>query len=195
MIRAGLAAALCLGLALPAAAQTLPALYDVAGVAANDRLNIRAAPSANAAILGGLAPDATGIEVVALTGTGWAQVNLAEGTGFVALRFLRPEGGPPWTALQSRLTCLGTEPFWALTYGPGPGTVHIETPERSQTVTVQQTWPGSDLAPAALATDRGFVTLEGRICSDGMSDRVYGIAAWVFPKAGPALGGCCTLAP
>lgn len=193
MIRAA-ALVLALSLALPAAAEVLPALYDVSGVAVGDRLNIRAAPSASAPILGSLAPDARGVEVVALAGEGrWAQVNTGEGTGFVALRYLRAEDAAPWTALETTLTCRGTEPFWALTYDPAAGTVQFDTPEAKRSLTLRQAWPGDGTAPAALATDRGFVTLEGRACSDGMSDRAYGIAAWVFPPVGPVLGGCCGL--
>ena len=50
---------LSLFLALPASAQTmLPTLFDVTGVAGNDRLNVRAMPDASASILSELAPDA-----------------------------------------------------------------------------------------------------------------------------------------
>lgn len=67
MIRSALALILWLA-AGPAAAQDLPAVYDVAGVAADDVLNVRAEPSAEAPVLRTLAPDAGGIEVVALSG-------------------------------------------------------------------------------------------------------------------------------
>lgn len=54
-------------MASPAAATQeymLPTLFDVQDVAAGDVLNIREAPNAKAAIIGTLAPDATGVEVV-----------------------------------------------------------------------------------------------------------------------------------
>ena len=44
--------AAALGLAAPAVAQTLPAQFQVKGVAQDDSLNIRAEPSANAEIIG-----------------------------------------------------------------------------------------------------------------------------------------------
>ena len=59
------------------------------GVAANDLLNIRAAPSANAEIIGTLSPRARHIEVVGYDDTGrWAQINTGEISGWAALRFL-----------------------------------------------------------------------------------------------------------
>ena len=43
-------------------------MFDVTGVAANDVLNIRAAPDASAEIIGTLSPNARDIEVVLLFG-------------------------------------------------------------------------------------------------------------------------------
>ena len=57
-------------------------------VAAGDRLNIRERPDASAPVIGTLAPDATGVEVVAER-SGWAQVNTAERRGWVNAKFLR----------------------------------------------------------------------------------------------------------
>ena len=54
---------LLLALALPLRAEEFPAAYAVTGVASNDVLNIRARPDAGSAIIGSLAPDATGVEV------------------------------------------------------------------------------------------------------------------------------------
>lgn len=68
-----------------------PALYDVAGVAADDVLNIRAAPAAGAPVIGALAHDARAVELLGLDATGrWARLNIAEGQGWAALRHLRP---------------------------------------------------------------------------------------------------------
>ncbi|MGB3280174.1 MAG: peptide-binding protein, partial [Pseudorhodobacter sp.] len=47
-----------------ARAETLPALFDVTGVAADDVLNLRAAPDGVAEILGALGPSAKDVEVV-----------------------------------------------------------------------------------------------------------------------------------
>ena len=65
-----LAALLCL-LATPLSAQTvLPWLHDVTGVAANDELHIRQAPSASAPAIGALPPDARDVEVIAADPSG-----------------------------------------------------------------------------------------------------------------------------
>ncbi len=65
-----------------AAAPSLPALFSVTGVGAGDKLNVRAAPDPKAEVVGALAPDAEGIEVVGLDPTGeWGRVNVGEGAG------------------------------------------------------------------------------------------------------------------
>src|SRR5690606_13209788 len=61
--------------ALPAGAQpVLRTLFDVTGVAASDRLNVRGMPEASSSIRSELAPDAKGVEVVAVR-SGWGLVN------------------------------------------------------------------------------------------------------------------------
>lgn len=194
MIRLALLFAL---LALPVRAEVLPALYAVTGVAADDVLNIREAPSAEAAIIGALPPDATGVEVLAIT-DGWATVNTGESTGFAAVRFLAREPGPDWNALQSPLMCLGTEPFWSLRIDPSQGVALSSSPEAPDPapLAITQTWPALPWAPsAAVGLPNGLAVLSGSACSDDMSDRSYGIAIDLFltdPKGG-RLAGCCLL--
>lgn len=95
----------------------LPTLFDVTGVAADDVLNIRQLPDADAPIIGTLSPDAKGIEVVEDTG-GWGRVNSGEGSGWVSMRYMAyrtdvwHEG-----ALPDGFSCFGTEPFWSLKSG------------------------------------------------------------------------------
>jgi len=198
---------LCLLFPAIAAAQTLPGLYDVSGVAANDVLNIRAKPDASAAIIGSLAPNATGVEVVALSGDGkWAQVNSAETSGWAALQFLHAQGGADWFALHSYLTCFGTEPFWSFYTDPTQNSVHLNTPdEEGPEQDIVSQWPGSTWQPVAAmqfaSEDGGGVAvLRGQSCSDGMSDRAFGLSLDLFlqPSANGAaasLHGCCSLAP
>lgn len=198
---------LCLLFPGIAAAQTLPALYDVSGVAADDVLNIRAKPDASAAIIGSLAPKATDVEVVALSADGkWAQVNGAEASGWAALQFLHAQGGPDWFALQSYLTCFGTEPFWSFYLDPAQHSVHLNTPdEEGPEQDIVSQWPGSTWQPVAAmqfaSEDGGGVAvLRGQACSDGMSDRAFGLSLDLFLQPsdnGPAasLHGCCSLAP
>lgn len=191
-------AALCLCLlAQGALAQGLPALYAVTGVASDDVLNIRSQPKADAAIIGTLPPDSTGIEVISVE-DGWAVVNTAEASGYAALRFLRRQDAPTWSALQTPLTCLGTEPFWSLTLDPATDTAKLVASDdlNGYTLQIEQSWPGTLWAPAAaLSLPQGTVVLYPAECSDGMSERSYGIAVDLFLTQPEKLrlSGCCRL--
>lgn len=196
MIRA---AVLCL-LALPVSAQEampgFPWLHDVQGVVASDVLNIRAEPSASAAILGTLAPDAKGIEVVGVK-DGWYIVNSAEGTGYVNMSFLSPQPGPDWDTLSSPLSCFGTEPFWGLEFAPAEGKATLRlfdvTPLE---MAVTALWPASPWAPqAGIGLAGGTAVIRSQECSDGMSDFTYGISVDLFLTGAEArrYSSCCSL--
>ncbi|RYI35013.1 MAG: peptide-binding protein [Acetobacteraceae bacterium] len=183
--------------ALPLSAQVYPALHDVTGVAADDVLNIRSAPDAGATIIGTLPPDATGIEVVAVSGN-WAVVNTDDGAGYAAIRYLSRAAGPDWNSLESPITCLGTEPFWSLKIDPQAGETRFQTPEdeAAQVAPLVASWPALPWSQtAAVGLPGGLAVLAPAECSDGMSDRRYGIAADLFlsvPDQG-RLSGCCRL--
>jgi len=184
-----------------AQAQPFPQLYDVQDVAASDALNIRAEPSASAAIIGTLAHDARNIEVVEASEAGnWGRVNSGEGAGWVNLRYMTARGVHIDNYnLPDGLFCFGTEPFWsASNIG---GAVHYDTPDA----------PGQDM-PVWIAQDSGIADDLRRMvhmggiggqatafiypasCNDGMSDRAYGLAISLMtaPDA-PLRSGCCTL--
>lgn len=188
---------LLLAFTLPLRAEVLPALHDVTGVAADDVLNIRAAPDAGAEVIGTLAPDATGVEVMSEAG-GWGLVNTDERSGYVAMRYLARADDTDWNALETPLTCLGTEPFWSLQIDAEAGETRFQTPEdedaRSAPITAR--WPALPWAQTtAVALPDGIVVLHPAECSDGMSDSSYGIAADLFltrPDL-PRLSGCCRL--
>ena len=204
-----LAALLALLWAVPALAtqDRWPALFDVTGVAADDVLNIRAAPDAGAGIVGTLAPDAAGIEVIRPDDREtWGLVNTGEGTGWVSLRFLARRPGQFFGAVPDRARCLGTEPFWSLDIADG--TLEFSAmDDPSATGRVDAVHPSANrLGRAALslrltdpsgATRRdgvGFLSTES--CSDGMSDRAYGyrIDLVLGDRSGvAAYSGCCSL--
>jgi uncharacterized membrane protein len=181
----------------PLRAQEYPAMFAVAGVAADDVLNIRERPDAGAPIIGTLGPDATEVEVLSIA-DGWAVVNAPELTGYVAARFLDREDGPEWNALETPLTCLGTEPFWSLSIDPEARTTSWRVPE-SETpddAAIGQIWPGTPWArAAALSLSDGLAVLQPAECSDGMSDRTYGISVDIFLQGGDQTrySGCCLL--
>jgi len=188
--------------AFPAGAQTvLPTLFDVTGVAASDRLNVRAMPDASSSVLSELAHDAKGVEVVAVR-SGWAQVNTQERSGWVNMRYLKERSGV-WQPGQvpATLNCLGTEPFWSL--GQSGGNLVYKTPEKSRLMQRRAVVsnPGQrSPARSIVAGDesgRLTVVLHPGQCSDGMSDRVFGLSATLlFEGAGQASrmeNGCCRL--
>ena len=201
MIR-GLALALLVA-AAPAGAQDLPGLFRVTGVAAGDVLNIRTAPSARGAILGGLAPSASGIEVTALSPDGrWARINHAEGPAWVARRFLSPQGGPGWQSGALGLQCFGTEPFWSIAFFLPSHRAEFFTPDNGgvELVADAGALPATRVPPTLAipfsGAHEGMAVVRPADCSDGMSDRAYGLQAQVYLRGRTeGLSGCCRLAP
>ena len=176
-----------------AAAQQLPALHRVTGVAGDDVLNIRAEPSASAPVLGSFQPGEDGVEVLRLSPDGrWGLVGLPEGPGWVAMRFLAREAPGPGS-LPRPLRCVGTEPFWSLQVS-GDAAV-FATPERE--TPLRPLGEAGGFVGTVAAFDAGGETLDltvvRRDCSDGMSDRPYGFTALVWNRGELFLEGCCTL--
>lgn len=181
----------------PLWAEVYPALHDVTGVAADDTLNVRSTPDVASEVIGTLAPDAKGVEVISVT-DGWALVNAGEGRGYVARRYLARVEGPDWNALEAPLTCLGTEPFWSLGIDPARGETQFRTPkyEAPRTAPITAVWPALPWSrAAAVALPEGLAVLAPADCSDGMSDHSYGITVDLFltGAAGGRLSGCCSL--
>ncbi|MGR3375762.1 COG3650 family protein [Salipiger abyssi] len=192
---------LCVG--GPLAAQELPALYDVTGVAADDQLNIRAAPEASAPVIGALAPGQTHVEVTAINEAGtWGRLVLGEQAGWASLAYLTAQPGSAMPD-AGEVTCFGTEPFWSY---------HVTAGDTA-------TWSAIDDEVATLksgpfrradARFEPFISVAGGPgqqavlvmqtdpqCSDGMSDALYGLSA-VLVLSGRlerAVSGCCSLAP
>lgn len=203
-MRAALVLAALLLAAQAAAAQTPPALFAVTGVGAGDKLNVRAAPDAKAEVVGTLAPDATGVEVVGRDAGGeWGRINIGETSGWVALSHLAA-GPDPWAegALPGGLRCFGTEPFWsiwpedkALRYSPADGAGKV----LGLTAVLEGVPRPASRALVARGKVAGITAfVSPRECSDGMSDRVFGLGIDAVLEDGGAprlLTGCCSIAP
>ncbi|WP_158547411.1 COG3650 family protein [Rhodovulum sp. 12E13] len=185
----------------PAPAQEfVPRLYDVAGVAEGDVLNVRAAPSASAEVVATLPPDRRRVEVIGLDdGANWGRIGLPEGEGWVSLAFLERrylgEAG-----MAPGMRCIGTEPFWSVTFGEGGATWSSPGEERSFGVAADRSAPSSDARVYGWAETGAGATLSGSVvaasCSDGMSDRPWGWVAGIVRRTGgevELLSGCCTL--
>lgn len=203
-------AAILLGLALAAPGHATqdqwPALFDVAGVASDDVLNIRAAPSASAEIIGTLDHNATGVEVIRPNPReAWGLVNTGGGVGWVSLAYLRRTPGQ-WLGAEPALqSCGGTEPFWTLRFDAEG--LSYETPEARATGARLDRWSGEnrrdvhafslrlDTETGATAQDGVAIVTLGQ-CFDGMSDREYGLRIdMVLGTASEQrlLSGCYTL--
>ena len=189
-----------------AAAQGFPALYDVTRVASNDTLNIRSGPGTRYPIIGELAHDATRIEVIRRDpATGWGLVNTAERSGWLSLSFMRPTpGAAPWDGTPSGLAwCGGTEPFWDIRMEFGSVTLsNLGTPVFTAPFEpFVGSVAGRGRAVALNPNSGGVATLVvvPEMCTDGMSDREYGLGAYVttrLPGEGTQLWiGCCSVAP
>lgn len=183
-----------------AAAEPFPALYDVIDVEANDVLNIRQAPTAKAPIIGAFAPDAAGIEVIALDETRrWARVRAGERMGWAFARFLLPVP-QQGEGFGQGLTCYGTEPFWELSYlpfaasslsflGGAVDSFDLPFPRRAEgrpdVYGLSGPGGGADL----------FGVLRRGLCSDGMSDLEFGLSLDLILHAQDDLvfSGCCSI--
>jgi uncharacterized membrane protein len=177
----------------------LPALYRVIDVADDDVLNVRAAPTTQSPIVGTFLHNEAGIEVMALSEDGkWGQVNAGETAGWAALRFLQRSERPDHPL---RAECGGTEPFWNLSLGathvfrapedgphPFQPTAELSSPNTTNSIAVLGQGSNTQM----------IATVNAAVCSDGMSDRTYGLSIGLVLTGadGPRyLTGCCSLAP
>ncbi len=196
--------ALILGLlATQSAAQVLPAVYRVTDVAADDVLNVRVAPNAAAEVLGGFA-NGTVVEVVAHSENGrWAQVNVGEQSGWVALRYLDVVSDSTWP--PHALSCFGTEPFWSATLVSARDGYAV-TFDRQGAASLRfrsqalQSSNRTDRFSAAGHSDAGQTVvsvIRREACGDGMSDQSYGLSTEIVVIDGAPLhySGFCSLAP
>ncbi|CUH79262.1 COG3650 family protein [Tropicibacter naphthalenivorans] len=190
--------ALMILLAGSAAAQDLPALYNVTGVASDDILNVRTRPMASANVIGTLAYDATGVEVLEEE-NGWGRVNVDGQPGWANLRFLAEVPGSQITG-AAQFNCFGTEPFWSVFVRPEDQVVFStpQDPDRAYSVGALVTASGRFSPHAILGTAPGqniSVTVSQRACTDGMSDNAFGFEGTVITSGydTQVYSGCCTL--
>ena len=192
---------------LAAAAQDyLPNLYDVTVVETWDTLNVRAAPDGKAKVIGTLPSNATGVELLDRDASGkWGRVNVGEGAGWVALRFLKAQA-PVWkpASLPLALSCGGTEPFWSVQTVEN-GLVFTQPGMDDRKLALRKVMDlgveGQPTRGVIAGDDKGRLTavMQPQQCSDGMSDRAYALAVTVImdgqDSPSQMLTGCCSIAP
>lgn len=176
-----------------------PALYDVYDVDVSDVLNVRAGPNAGSEIIGALPHDATGVEVLrANEEETWGMVNVGERTGWVSLRFLTRQTGYLDGMFPDFTACFGTEPFWSLARANGTLTLDLafdEQPALAEIVEWETTSP-NHRGRYSFSTPNmtGFVARQA--CSDGMSDREFGLEInLILRRDATHLQGCCSILP
>ncbi|GAB5438674.1 COG3650 family protein [Falsiruegeria mediterranea] len=177
-------------------AVTLPQLHDVTGVASDDVLNVRQEAGASSDKVAELAHDATNVEVVDRSPDGkWGLVNSGEVSGWVSLRYLAPHAENPDVPIGRTLSCSGTEPFWSLEIEQGHQA-------RFDGLGLQAVSMTADILQQARGrTDRfsltvglsGVAMVRAQQCSDGMSDRAYGLDVDYLHQDGVLYSGCCNL--
>ncbi|WP_183456546.1 SH3 domain-containing protein [Microbulbifer rhizosphaerae] len=158
---------------------TDPRYYRVTGVAADDVLNIRSAPTASAEIVGKFEPGAQPVEVLD-TDKGWARVIIGEGMGWASADYLEPIQMSPIgdSTLPAGLLCAGTEPFWSLHIDRESVTYSAAGAEDRVMSVVKAdgfagAGPGTNFVIASGEGSSITAVVSNQRCSDGMSDRDY----------------------
>jgi uncharacterized membrane protein len=196
------ALAILLVSALPARATVdgWPALHDVAGVAADDVLNVRAEPDAEAEIVGTLAHDATDIEVIRPNDDfTWGWVATGEGMGWVSLAYLERQPGQWDGQYPDFAFCSGTEPFWSLSRSEGRIAFEgLDLPASGAPVEFEE----SSLNHRGRHSFKagGMIGVLSNVpCNDGMSELEYGWELNLIRLSGPEgqrhFMGCCSIRP
>ncbi len=164
------------------------AIYEITGVPPDDVLNIREAPRATARKVGEYGPREKGIRIYRRHGN-WALTGRNRADGWVNTRYLKLT----MAALRVELpiSCLGTEPFWALTIDSTRRATYSdpETAEHRYRVSAFKRM-GRGAAMRLDGTGRASIAAE-KNCSDGMSDNRYPYSIRVLLPDGRELAGCC----
>lgn len=182
------------------AVHTDPRYYRVTGVAADDVLNIRAAPTASAGIVGTFEPGAQPVEVLDID-KGWARVIIGEGMGWASADYLEPVQMSTVgdSALPAGLLCAGTEPLWRLHIGRQSVTYTAAGAEDRAMSLVKAggfagVGPGTNFVIAEGESGGVTAVVSNQRCSDGMSDRDYPRRIDVVlsdTDGATGLTGCC----
>lgn len=185
-----------------ATAQERTSYYQVADLAGNDHLNVRAEPSATSEDIGDLASGSKPYEILEIDSTGtWGRILWLEGNGWVALKYMQPIKIPLLanTQIPVGLTCVGAKPFWTLEFKSQEVGV-ISTQEEVKPMTVVNTTKSRNGNQFPIAVElqtnsnTATTTLRRAQCSDGMGGLKYEWAAdIVINPQFTLLSGCCSL--
>jgi len=192
------------------AAPAWPQPHSVAGVDADDVLNIRSdiddtRDVGSSEIVGHIPHDATDVRVtgvsVDLEGARWREIEYHGTIGWVNERYLRPTSlllQPP-----QALHCAGTEPFWDITIDGTDSTFNspdLDAPIRLDYLRFEPGIGRTDLWGHYLSSVDGVysptvIVRYTEACSDGMSDLTYDYEAFLLGlgASGAPAYGCCSI--
>lgn len=177
------------------AAQSLPEVYSVTGVQSGDVLNVRSGPGASFEKVGEIAPFDISVEILEQQ-DGWGRVGIGEGNGWVSMRYLALNPAIDGE-IPRPLSCFGTEPFWYVGLQPRGAEAEFLGQLRSDlTMETERVADDGYFFSARMADEsRLSVIVKGGRCSDGMSDRDYGMEMLMFrdgQSGSETYRGCCT---
>ncbi|MEM9792357.1 MAG: hypothetical protein AAF848_05395 [Pseudomonadota bacterium] len=179
-------------IAASAAWADIPGLYSVNPDAPRA---LRENPRATSVISDRLPDERDTVEVTELSDNGdWARILHGEGNAWMpldALSALETTGG----RFENPLYCAGTEPFWTLRT-ENDALVFDEMGEPSANFEVQtRATSGNTTAHELAVADSLSVIVRAAACSDGMTDRSYGLSVNLVLRGAQTqlLSGCCTL--
>lgn len=180
--------------------------YEVSGVRADSALNVRAQAGTEAAVIGHLAADASGVVVTGVrrpvrASVWWEIAWPAAESGFawVNARYLTPTepGGERETDFP--LACSGTEPFWSLRIEAGKARFDRMDGERETWQAGGWNHAGGRWGTFAVRLDaaageqpgQAAIQRDFRFCSDGMSEFQYPYDLLLITPDETVLSGCC----
>ena len=177
----------------------LPALFTVSNLDEGDILNVRAKPSAGSKDIGDLKPSQA-VEVVRLGVDGkWARIIWGESEAWVHRNYLTPVMMPRLvnTGLPAQMNCSGTEPSWGLTIKDGSLTYSDPVSKQIPEPLAWEATSANNVFRHAVASASWRALIQKKVCSDGMSDIVYGLSIDLLSTDGQrqtVLSGCCRIA-
>ena len=185
-------------LAGAASAQDFPALYDVTGIADNDELKMRTRPTELGTVIGSLAHDTTGIEVIEEE-KGWGRINSAGLSGWVSLEMMDRQEGTQMPEGE-RFKCFGTEPVWSATVTQGDGLLFTRPEDNDKAFSVEtlSTTVTREHPHALLGSKLGenvALVMTHEMCTDGISQYRYGFSGNIVIGGydTQVYSGCCSL--
>lgn len=188
-----------IGSAAMATVDAWPALYDVAGVAADDVLNVRAEPDAGAAIVGTLDPTATDVEVIRVNeAETWGLVNTGELSGWVSMAYMDRQPDQWAGRFPSITSCFGTEPFWDLDAEETRTILSFLGEPQVLSASIVPVQPSNRMDRFGFMAGAMTGIIIEEACNDGMSDREYGLSVELIALVNGRfshLSGCCTIQP